>query len=279
MKIHLAQHYGLCFGVRDALALAENTARAASVTVLGALAHNPLVRERLKQLGAREGALEAEAAPTPTVLITAHGASHFQRDRWKTQAEKVVDATCPLVRHAHTQLHRLVKMGYFPVVIGKPGHVEVRGLVGDFPQAVVIENEPDLERLPLDGAIGVISQTTQPIQRVRELVETIKQARPLCTVTFCDTVCQPTKDRQSALSELCDRTQVIVVVGGKSSHNTRHLIEEAQKRGVRTYGVETPDDLQGEWFAGIDCVGLTAGTSTLPETVEAVRQKLLTLNP
>jgi 4-hydroxy-3-methylbut-2-enyl diphosphate reductase len=278
MKVIIARHSGLCFGVRDALALAESTARTRPVTVLGALAHNPHVQDRLRRLGAQEGRLQDDTAPTPTVLITAHGASAFQHRKWSERAAQVVDATCPLVRHAYTQLRRLVEAGFFPVVIGTPGHVEVQGLVGDYPQAIVLTDESDVERLPINGAIGVISQTTQPVDRVRRLVEIIRKSRPQCEVRFCDTVCQPTKDRQEALKELCDQVDRVVVVGGRHSQNTRHLVETAQRLGVPALSVEGPEDLPSDDWHDVETVGLTAGTSTLLETFEAVQKRLESLS-
>src|SRR5690349_11530145 len=129
MKIQLAEHYGLCFGVRDAIAQAEQLARQGPLTILGELVHNPVVRERLARQGVREGSLERTASPaTPQVMITAHGASDRKRQEWRAAGFGVADGTCPLVRHAHSQLRLLVSLGYSPVVIGKPGHVEVEGL-------------------------------------------------------------------------------------------------------------------------------------------------------
>src|SRR5258706_6622388 len=190
-KVILADHYGLCFGVRDALAQAERLAAAAPLTILGELVHNPIVRERLARQGVREEALgEVGRASTPQVMITAHGASDAARAAWQQAGIGVADSTCPLVRRAHEELRRLVRAGYFPVVIGRRGHVEVNGLTGDFPGAVVLESEVDFPALPPAERYGVISQTTQPIEKVERLVEALRAARPESEVRFCDTVCQ-----------------------------------------------------------------------------------------
>src|SRR5215471_12046180 len=139
MKMLRAEHYGMCFGVRDAIAQAEQLATAGPLTILGELVHNPLVRERLRALGAEEGSLEqAESATSAKVMITAHGASLVSRKEWTARGYEVADGTCPLVHHLHAQLGKLVEAGYAPVIIGQEGHIEVRGLTGDFPQAVVI---------------------------------------------------------------------------------------------------------------------------------------------
>jgi 4-hydroxy-3-methylbut-2-enyl diphosphate reductase len=203
-------------------------------------------------------------------MITAHGTSDAKRAAWREYGFHVVDGTCPLVRHAHEQLKRLVAAGYFPVVIGKVGHVEVRGLTEDFPEARVVDLPSDILKLPRRDRYGVICQTTQPIDRVRALVAEIKRLHPASEVHFVDTVCKPTKDRQSALRKLIDVAEVIVVVGGRESNNTRQLVETCRASDKRAFHIERPDELRSEWFDGISVVGLTAGTSTLRETVDAV---------
>jgi 4-hydroxy-3-methylbut-2-enyl diphosphate reductase len=270
MKIVLAEHLGMCFGVRDAIAQAVDLAEQGPLTILGELVHNPIVRERLRAQGVAEGSLDQSEATSGPVMITAHGTSDAKRAAWRENGFHVVDGTCPLVRHAHDQLKRLVAAGYFPVVIGKVGHVEVRGLTEDFPEARVVDRPSDILKLPRRDRYGVISQTTQPIDRVRALVAEIKGLHPASEVHFVDTVCKPTKDRQSALRKLIDVAEVIVVVGGRESNNTRQLVETCRASDKRAFHIERPDELRSEWFDGISVVGLTAGTSTLRETVDAV---------
>lgn len=275
MKIQLAQHYGLCFGVRDAIAQAEHLARQGPLTILGELVHNPVVRERLASQGVSAGVLtETASAATSQVMITAHGASDQKRAAWRNAGFGVADGTCPLVRHAHEQLRLLVSLGYFPVVIGKPGHVEVEGLVGDFPGAFVVEKLADIEGLPRAERYGVISQTTQPLEKVHALVEAIRQARPDAEVRFTDTVCQPTKNRQTALRKLIAECDTMVVVGGRNSNNTLQLVAAASAAGRMVFHIERPDELDPRWFRCGMTVGVTAGTSTLKETVAVVTDRL-----
>jgi 4-hydroxy-3-methylbut-2-enyl diphosphate reductase len=275
MKIQIAEHYGIFFGFRDAIAQAEKLAQQAPLTILGELVHNPVVRERLAQHGIREGALDAlETIATPQVMITAHGASDAARETWRKSGRVLADGTCPLVKHAHEQLRLLVAAGFFPIVIGKPGHVEVSGLTGDFPDACVIENEGDIARLPHRKKYGVISQTTQPLEKVRALVEAIRRARPGCEVRFTDTVCQPTKNRQNALRKIIAECDTIVVVGGRNSNNTQQLATASAAAGRTVFHITTADELREEWFRDAAVVGITAGTSTLKETVAAVHARL-----
>jgi 4-hydroxy-3-methylbut-2-en-1-yl diphosphate reductase len=274
MKILVAESFGICFGVRDAIAQAEQLAAGQSLTILGELVHNPIVRERLRRQGIAEAALDSKSSPSRRVMITAHGASDRKRTEWRAAGFDVADGTCPLVQHAHEQLKRLVAAGFFPVVIGQLGHVEVEGLIGDFPDAVVVNAPEDVTRLPKRPRYGIISQTTQPIDFVREIVDLIRRTHSDAEVRFADTVCKPTKDRQSALRRLIETADAIVVVGGQASNNTRKLVETCRAAGKTAFHIERPDELRADWFDGVRTVGLTAGTSTLPETVQAAHQRL-----
>lgn len=274
MKIIVAEHFGICFGVRDAIAQAEALAEEAPLTILGELVHNPIVREQLRAQGVREESTGA-APENSRVMITAHGTSDTRRAALRERGLDVADGTCPLVKYAHEQLKRLVHAGYFPVVIGLADHVEVRGLTGDFADAFVISGPADIPNLPPRPHYGIISQTTQQIDCVRALVAEIQHANPNAEIRFADTVCKPTKDRQLALKNLIALADTIVVVGGHHSNNTRQLVETCHAAGKRALHIERPEELQPEWFRGVRVVGLTGGTSTLPETVEAVRKQLL----
>ncbi len=275
MRVRLASHYGMCFGVRDALRATHAAAAEGPVTVLGQLVHNPVVDEDLERIGAGRGEPDADpGAAEGAVVFTAHGVSDRVRRRWQGSGRRVVDTTCPLVAKAHTALAGLVGAGYRPLVIGHRGHVEVDGLVGDYPEAVVIESFRDVLRLPSEGRFGVVSQTTQPRDRVAQLVEQLRRSRPGCEVKFVDTVCQPTKDRQAALVELCRECEFVVVVGGPNSNNTGELLGRARSLGARAVRVSRPDELRRRWFRGVASVGVTAGTSTLDETVRGVFDRL-----
>ncbi|MEM7015221.1 MAG: 4-hydroxy-3-methylbut-2-enyl diphosphate reductase [Verrucomicrobiota bacterium] len=275
MNVHLAKHYGMCFGVRDALRLTHDLAQTEEVTVLGQLVHNPVVDEHLQTLGVQRGDLnEPGTAPTHRVVITAHGAADSARKAWRDAGHEVADTTCPLVRKAHRALECLVLGGYFPVVIGERNHVEVRGLIADFPDAVVISNEDEIDLIPRHSKIGLVSQTTQPIRRVQQLHAAIEAHFSESEVKFVDTVCKPTKNRQTALEDLCAENDTIVVVGGNNSNNTRQLMLRAQALGCKAHQVEGADGLDEHWFRRSKNVGVTAGTSTLDETVRDVFARL-----
>lgn len=274
MRIILAEHFGMCFGVRDAIAQAEQLARQGRLTILGELVHNPVVRERLRAQGIGETSLAQTRSTSDRVMITAHGASDKKRAEWRAAGFDVADGTCPLVRHAHEQLKQLAAAGFFPVVIGKSGHVEVEGLIGDFPEAIVVSTRNDISKLPQRARYGIISQTTQPIDFVRDIVDFVRRSHPDAEVRFVDTVCRPTKDRQFALRKLIADAEAVVVVGGRQSNNTRQLVETCRAAGKTAFHIERAEELRADWFAKLDIVGLTAGTSTLPETVRAVHERL-----
>ncbi|NNE92519.1 MAG: 4-hydroxy-3-methylbut-2-enyl diphosphate reductase [Verrucomicrobiales bacterium] len=277
MKINLATHYGMCFGVRDAIQKTHEIAQTGSAAVLGELVHNPVVRQNLDDAGVSAGTLDDDpgSIAADAVIFTAHGVADSVRKSWSESGKEVFDTTCPLVRKAHRSLECLVLAGFKPVVIGRYDHVEVRGLVTDFPDAVVVLDEADFSEIPGPwDKIGVVSQTTQPVTHVEELVSKLRASRPAAEVRFIDTVCQPTKDRQSALQELAAKCDTIVVVGGSNSNNTRQLAVKAEGLGCRSFHVESPDDLKFSWFVKAENVGVTAGTSTLDETVQAVVRRL-----
>ncbi len=276
MEVRMAEHLGMCFGVRDAIDLALDLTRQGPVTVLGDLVHNPDVIAQLDAAGARR-VRQVEQVQTGRVLVTAHGTSDRVRHQLTQLGLHVHDATCPLVRRVHLALLRLVEEGRYPVVIGQAGHVEVRGLVGDLDEHTIIEKEADLEQLvPLLRAnprarLGIVAQTTQPLERVEHLVEALRQRFPLADVRFIDTVCQPTKDRQEALRRLAAETDVVIVVGGPDSNNSRKLTELARQLGRPAYQVASASELQPHWFTGCRIVGLTAGTSTPDPVIAEVR--------
>jgi 4-hydroxy-3-methylbut-2-enyl diphosphate reductase len=267
MKILRAEHLGMCFGVKDAVALALETSTHQPLTILGELVHNETV---LDQLRARGIQLRNEAAEvgTQTVMITAHGASKRRLNAVRGQGLNVLEATCPLVHAAHRAVAKLAREGFHPVIIGKRDHVEVRGLTEDLDGFDVVLTEDDVLRLPPRARLGVAAQTTQPVERVRHLVALIRRRFPESEVRFVDTVCQPTKLRQHAAVELARQCDVVVVIGGAHSNNTRELVQTCSQHCAHAHHVQKIEDLRPDWFTPDDTVGITAGTST-PETLIA----------
>ena len=273
MKIIRATHLGMCFGVRDAIALAVQQSESGPLSILGDLVHNDTVLQDLRSKGVK---IEHQAAELSSqrVMITAHGASDRTLQTLHARGLQVLEATCPLVRYAHRTVAALAASGYHPVIIGKRDHVEVRGLTGDLDVFDVVQFPEDIEQLPQRAKYGVASQTTQPIERVRGLVRLIQQRFPDSEVRFIDTVCQPTKQRQAAAVELARQSDVVIVIGGAHSNNTRELVQTCSRHCARVHHVQTARDLRLEWFRNMETLGITAGTSTPDVTVDEVEQWL-----
>ncbi|MCX5658698.1 MAG: 4-hydroxy-3-methylbut-2-enyl diphosphate reductase [Planctomycetota bacterium] len=280
-RVLRAQAMGFCFGVRDALAIARAVPRPQDVTIHGQLVHNESITAELHRRGfASVDEADRDASPTSdAVLITAHGISNAQRRRLEAAGKTLIDTTCPLVRRAHDAATRLASGGprnsggRHVLVIGRRGHVEVLGLTGDLPSFDVVESPRDVRNYP-HQRLGVVCQTTSADRDVELILAAIRAANPQADIAFVDTVCQPTRDRQEAIERLLDEVTVLVVVGGKASNNTRRLADRAAERGRPAHHIQGPADLDAAWFHPADVVGLTAGTSTPDDVIDAVELAL-----
>lgn len=269
MKILRAEHLGMCFGVRDAIALALDTAQREPLTILGDLVHNDTVLAELRSRGIAFQN-ETSAVATPTVMITAHGASEKRQQSVRERGLRVLEATCPLVHVAHRAVAKLVADGFHPVIIGQRGHVEVRGLTEDLAAFDVVLSAEDIRQLHERPRFGIAAQTTQPIERVHALVQVLRETFPRSEVRFTDTVCRPTKERQSAAIELARKCDAVIVIGGAHSNNTRELVQTCSKFCPRVHHIQTAEELRADWFFVDDTVGITAGTSTPDAIIDAV---------
>ncbi len=278
MIILRAEHLGMCFGVRDAIQLACAQAGHGPLTILGDLVHNATVLDDLRQRGI---AIENDPARVRTgaVMITAHGASDRRITQVRERGLAVSEATCPLVRLAHRAVQRLAREGYHPVIVGKRDHVEVRGLTEDLAEFDLVLTEADVAALAERPRFGVAAQTTQPIERVRHLAALIRERFPRSEVRFIDTVCQPTKQRQHAAVELAQQCDLVIVIGGAHSNNTRELVETCRRHCARVHHVQTAAEVEPGWVAEVRTVGLTAGTSTPDVLIDEVEQRLHELAP
>ena len=279
MRVIVADVLGMCFGVRDALKRIGEVDEPELVTIHGELVHNEVV---LGGLRSRGFAMVTEAgrgtvAATPTVLITAHGISDAERRRLQGAGKRLVDTTCPLVTRAHRAAQALQEGGFFVVVVGRRGHVEVRGIVEDLHDFEVVADAGEVRPFGRDR-IGILCQTTTSERVGTQVREAVEALNPHAEIRFVDTICHPTKDHQRALGRLLDVVDAMVVVGGRNSNNTRELAALSRERGVPALHVQGPEGLDRAFFRGVDCVGLTAGTSTLDATISEVRLALEKMN-
>ena len=176
-------------------------------------------------------------------------------------------------KNAHAAAIELQRQGFHVLIIGQRNHVEVRGLTGDLDAFDILESPQDLRHWN-HNKLGIIAQTTCPERDAKAMVERVRRMNPSAHIQFVNTICQPTRDRQAALEKLLDHVDALVVVGGRNSNNTRRLVRRSIARRVPAFHVEEANDLQESLFSPEMTVGLTAGTSTLHETVAAVYAKL-----
>ncbi len=274
MKITRARALGTCFGVRDAIEAALDPSFSGDLTIVGQLVHNPQTVEQLRENGVQMVDSVDQGITTRNVMITAHGASESLKNQLRDLGHIVYDASCPLVLRVHKAIRRLVDEGWHPVVIGQSEHVEVKGIVGDLDQFTVVGEVEDIDLLEPYQRIGVVCQTTHRIRHAQEILAAIRTRFPELEIEFVDTVCKPTKDRQNAVDELTDQVDVMIVVGGYNSSNTRKLVKVCREKGVTAHHIERESQLEGEWFEDVNHVGITAGTSTPHEVIDAVHDRI-----
>lgn len=280
MKITLAQAMGTCFGVQDAIDLALEERFRGKLTVVGQLVHNPQVTERLRANGVEIVERDQiDSIRTEAVMITAHGASDPTKQELEAKGFTVFDATCPLVIRLHKLARFLQREGYFPVVIGQRDHVEVRGVIGNLTDSAVVADETEVQRLRGHRRIGVVTQTTNRLEKVLKVIEAIRALPDVDEVRFIDTICKPVKDRQAAIQSLLEQDiDIGIVIGGHNSANTHKLYDAMIDRGVEAYHIERAEEIRPEWFVGKQHVGITAGTSTPQDVIESVRAAVVELS-
>ena len=279
MKVSLASAMGTCFGVQDAINLAMSPEFSNELTIVGQLVHNPQVSESLKQNGVSlvPGIEDIDKIQTKKVMITAHGAAEKTKMRLHDAGFTVYDASCPLVMRVHQTIKSMVTKGYFPVVIGQKDHVEVKGIVGDLDDYLVINSEVDFQKIKNseNRRLGIVTQTTQQRDKVEALVEKIRGLEYVDDVAFVNTICQPTHDRQVAVHELADQVDLMIVIGGYNSSNTKKLVHVCDEKGIEAHHVESFEQLSKDWFINKKHVGITAGTSTPEDVINEVHTKIL----
>ncbi len=276
MKVIRATEMGMCFGVKDALTLAHGLGDPSETAIHGELVHNEEVLKDLEKRGFEMSpeSKRTELPPRPKMLITAHGISDKERGRLQAAGKDLIDTTCPLVRRVHLAAGRLERNGYFVIVIGKPNHVEVQGIIEDLDNYVVVQGLDDVATYDAER-LGVICQSTTAPSDAARIRACIEERNPGKDIKFVDTICDPTRIRQEAIHELLEKVEAVVVVGGKNSNNTKQLVHLAGEKGIPAIHVQTARDLEPDWFEPFSVVGLTAGTSTLDSTIDEVYRALL----
>ncbi|AKG53891.1 4-hydroxy-3-methylbut-2-enyl diphosphate reductase [Dehalogenimonas sp. WBC-2] len=276
MKIEKAADLGFCFGVKRALATLEDVARhKGGVETLGALVHNQQVMARLNGLGVRVVADISEVIGD-TVVISSHGVGPKVLEAIKARGIEIVDTTCPFVQRAQKGAHRLAEAGFFTIIYGDVNHPEVKGILGWAEgRGLATLSSASLDEVEMPRHIGLLSQTTQVPARFIEFAKAVTEKALVkdAELRIVDTVCHDIRLRQAATLALARRADVMLVIGGHHSANTRHLVELCLPVTV-TYLVETADEIDPSWLKGKCLAGITAGASTAPETIDAVVRRL-----
>jgi 4-hydroxy-3-methylbut-2-enyl diphosphate reductase len=287
-KIILAEELGYCWGVRRALDIIQEAGNAANpVATIGDVIHNPQVVERLRGRGVDTAASIEEAAGRgfARVAITAHGAGPHMAAEAERFGVELLDTTCPLVTKVQRMAQKLAKQGYTVVVYGDYFHPEVRGVMGwsgtsrihpakklsDLPwNAPRGSKQPDAVMPP--RKVAVVSQTTK---NTDEFLKFVNDLMLLVSpeggeLRVCNTICEPTYERQNALKKLAGEVDLILAIGGRKSSNTARLAEVGNQMGVSSHHIEAAGDIQDDWLEGVRNVGITAGASTPDDVIQSV---------
>jgi 4-hydroxy-3-methylbut-2-enyl diphosphate reductase len=261
MKVMVAEKYGFCAGVRNAISTAEKVlAEKGQVYSLGPIIHNPGVVERL----AKKGLVtvdDVEQIPAgATVLIRSHGAASEEIAHLKQKNVDIVDATCVLVKRMQQIAMQMEEQGYKVVIVGDQNHPEVRAVVGCTSGAVVVGNESDISTIG-SGRLGIVCQTTQSPEFFGRMLSAIAGAG-FDEMKVINTLCKEAIKRQQAAVELCRKVDIMFVLGGRESANTRKLAELCQKYNKKTFHLQNWNEFDKKLVFGSRTAGVTAGAST-----------------
>ncbi len=269
MEIIVAEHAGFCFGVEKAIQAAEKAARREPVFSLGPLLHNKQETARLKKLGIIE---KDELMEKGAVLIRTHGVGPQTYELLEKQGSKIIDVTCPHVKKAQKVAREAAEQGYQVFILGDHQHVEVQGIVAwTENKAIVINSLEELKKIKLKDKVALLAQTTEKETNFNELVAYL-QTQPL-DLKILPTICSATRIRQKAAVKLAKQVDLMIVIGGRHSSNTKKLKEVCQKY-VTTYQVEQADELQPKWFQNKFKIGVTAGASTPDWIIKEVIEQM-----
>jgi 4-hydroxy-3-methylbut-2-enyl diphosphate reductase len=269
VEILVAKRAGFCFGVKRAIDMAFALSKKEGVYTFGPLIHNPQVIEKLRERGI-DVTDDIERDDIRTLLIRTHGIPFDLLKKTVAAGYDVVDATCPFVKKAQHYAKLLRKEGYQVVILGDREHPEVKGLMSYAGRNVVITDGETLS--PLKKKVGIVVQTTQPIERLKRLLGVVIQQSK--EIKVYNTICDSTALRLKETEELAKNVDAMIVVGGKNSANTTQLAHLCKSLNIRTCHIETADEMRKEWLREVNKVGITAGASTPEWIIENVKKRI-----
>ena len=288
MKVFLANPRGFCAGVDRAIDIVERALElfGAPIYVRHEVVHNRFVVDKLTRAGAVFVDELDQVPDNSNVIFSAHGVSQSVREAGDERGLKIFDATCPLVTKVHMEVARHCRAGRDAVLIGHAGHPEVEGTLGqwlDSPpndnRIYLVESAEDVQSLEVEHPedIAYVTQTTLSVDDAQNIIQALKERFPAIRGPKRDDICYATQNRQDAVKELAQKVDLMLVVGSINSSNSNRLRELAEKQGIAAYLIDGADDIEKEWFQGINAVGLTAGASAPESLVQEVSDTLMKL--
>ena len=277
MKISVARSAGFCFGVKRALAIAFETAKSAMpVCMLGDIVHNEDVVRQIMAAGIKK-IKRLGNGRDKTLLIRAHGTSMEIFDKARCLGYHIVDATCPMVKEIHKIAKEMERKGYTIIIVGDKKHDEVQGIIGQLKKkAFAVEGAGDISpKIKKIEKCAVIAQSTQNLDKVLNIADIL--SRHITELRFFNTICRPTRLKQDEIKRMPLYNDVMIIIGSKTSANTKRLYEISKSMNRRSYWVRSKADLRKAWFSGAKTVGVTAGASTPDETTKDIVKRISSL--
>ena len=273
MKITVAKDAGYCFGVRDAVNMAYDSAEEfGNVYMLGDIVHNEQVVEDLENVGTKVVESLDDVPKDSPILFRAHGTVNELWDEAKSKKMNIIDATCPLVHEIHHEVKKLAKDGRKIIIIGDHGHDEVVAIANQVEGSIIISSPSEANKLRKMKKVGVVSQSTQMIENVQEIINILMEK--VFDLHFVNTICYPTKRNHEQIKSLAIENDVMIIIGSFTSANSKRLAELSSERNNNSYQVTCAADLKVEWFKNKNSVGISAGASTPDYLIEEVKLKI-----
>ena len=277
MKVLLAKDAGYCFGVRDAVNLAYETAeKEGEVYMLGHIVHNENVVTELEKTGTKVIDDLNEVPDNKPILFRAHGTVPKVWDEAEKRGINIVDATCPLVTEIHEEVRKLAAENRRIIIIGDHGHDEVNGIMEQVQDSIVVANPGEAKRLRKMKKAGVVSQSTQMIENVQDIINILMTK--VFDLRFVNTICFPTRRNHEQIKSLAELSDIMIVIGSFTSANSKRLTQLSLARNKNSYQVMDENDIDKAWFDNIESVGISAGASTPDNIINKVIDKVKTIS-
>ncbi len=270
---------GMCFGVRNAVSIIQSLSEPQDMTIYGEIVHNNDVQKSILSRGYQM--IPESNRPciphTNNVIVTAHGISYTEKQFLVESGKRIIDTTCPLVLKIHNIAQKLHESCDTVIIMGKPNHVEVKGIVGDLSRFYIVEKIDEVIHYK-ENHLGILCQSTFQPNVAKKILHRIKQINKDKKITFVNTICKPTRDRQRAVKNLINNVDALIVVGDPSSNNTNQLVNIGKSKGIPVFLIQNSSNINPKMLYDFKTIGLTAGTSTPDSTIQAVYEKLLSIS-